>query len=264
MKLNIDEFEGGLSSVIRPNFTILRHIFRWDNTNTCLIRIYDICSRTIVIASNIGNIMSTNELLVSQVIQKFKLNIRHITWIEHQGLFSNSSFINEKFYQIAFSFYADSYTISNKEEIDLETVENLIEFELEPVEEWFGLDGYLQQKKELQDQKEIKSLLQLYLQPHLDFFAERFIQGQKLRQAERGALFYYPEAGLENNQIAVWFFSQQDLELQHDYHRAIALPYLERYNPHNEMVVCVRTNDELNICGIFPKPTPKAMPEHET
>jgi len=258
MKPNLNELVGGFNIERYSDCTVLSHVYYWNFTNRCLIRAYCFQSRSIVIVSQLNGEISGDEILIAGIFQKLKLNRKNLIWINHQGAFSDCRLATEKFFQITFSWSIDSCEILGEIEISLQTLEDLIEFKLEPVESWFGLAPDLQQQRELQKQKETKNLMRLYLQPYLELFARELEYKQKSSQAERGALFYYPEAGLENNQIALIFMSQEKLEMRYDHFDVLALPYVKKYNPTTEMVVCVRTNDDYNICDIFPKPVPSA------
>lgn len=157
------------------------------------------------------------------------------------------------FFQTRFSWIDGDCKLGENEELSLQVVEELIEFELEPVERWIGLDPEIQHQKELQKEEEAKKLFQLYLQPHRESFAIQFGRMEKILQAERGALFYYPDTLLENDGKALFFRAIDYLKTSSYTCEKLALPYVEKYNQVTEMVICVRTNDGYNICNILSK-----------
>lgn len=266
--LNLDQFEGELSRKFYLDCEIIGYIFRWYDTNTCLIRAYCFQNKIVVIASQLSGKILQNRELVSTIIQKLGLKNKHIIWISHVRLSNDYKPSIERFYKsiIKYSYInflplqSSHYFQLDKEEISLQMVEDLIEGELESMEKWYALAPDLYQQRDLQRQEEISCLLQLYLQPHLDLFAAEFELRLRECRAERGALFYYPETVLENELMALIFMPKNLLKRSYDYCDRLALPYVSQYNLETEMVVCVRTNDSHNICGIFPKP-PFKSPE---
>lgn len=262
MKLNLNKFEGELSREYYLECEIIGYIFRWNDINTYLIRAYIFQDKTVVIASQLSGEVIQSIELISAVIQKLSLARKCINWISQVRLSDDHKLIVERFYKTtvkcnnrnlfpvrnAYSCHVDS-----EEEISLSAVEDLIEGELESIKQWCGLASDLYQQRELRRQEETNCLLQLYLQPYLELFAVEFERRKGICQAERGAVFYYPETRLENNQMALIFMPENYLKERRNYYDVLALPYINQYNPETEMVVCVRTNDDLNICGIFPK-----------
>lgn len=267
--LKFNQFEGELSRRISLKCEILGYIFRWNDTNICLIRAYCFQNKIVVIASQLrGEVLQKKEL-VSTVIQKLGLNNKLLTWISHIRLSSGYKLSVERFYKsivkcnsINFLSLWNSYyyQLNKKEEISLQMVEELIEDELESIEKWYALASDLYQKRDLHRQEKTNNLLRLYLQDDLDLFAAEFELRRKALQVERGALFYYPEIVLGNDLMELAFMPKNLLKQSKSYCMKLALPYVNQYNPETEIVICIQTKDNYSICGIFPKP-PFKSPE---
>jgi hypothetical protein len=273
MKLDINTFQGEIHIEHCYNCVILRYIFYWKQTNICLLRAFCFSIKTIVVASQLkGEILKSSEQ-IAIAIQKLGINHKHLIWITHVRLSDDCKLTEEKFYKSSLicnsetllSWSTKYYQLNNEEEISLHAVEDLIEFELEPVDTWFGLALNLHDQKELRKQEEIDKLLWLYLQPNFKLFISRFEeitsqykQRPKLTDPIRGALFYYPKIKLENDEKYTCFISQQDLEVITRTYENAALSYINRYNPETEVVICVCLDEEQTICGIFPKSLPSS------
>lgn len=268
MKLDLNTFQGELNIEHNYNRVILRHIFCWNQTNICLLRAFCFSTKIIVIASQLkGEILKSSEQ-ITIVIQKLGLNHKQLNWITHVRLSNDCDLAAEKFYKSSpiwnseslLPWSTKSYKLENEEEISLQAVENLIESELEPVYTWIGLALNLYSQKELLKQEETEKLLWLYLQPNLKLFISRVEQITSqykristLTKPIRGVLFYYPKANLENDKKFLWFILQQELDAFSSTSEKLALPYVNKYNPDTEVVICVYLDEEQSICGIFPK-----------
>ncbi len=253
------------------NFRISRHFFRRNETNICLVRAYCYPHINIIIISQIkGEIIKSEEVIIA-IIQKLQLKPKKTIWISH---------IKNKFYKRLLklnpldSIFKENHPWQlddNEKEISLHTVEELIIEKLEPIETWFTLDVDFYHEIELQRQAELKDILQLYLKPDLEFFTSRFeqieyeqeqifepIKDEIIRENKfdfpiRGALFYYPETKLEDQQKATIFIQKRFLTISYDYYKKSALPYVNKYDVKTEVVICVYISDDQSVCGIFPK-----------
>lgn len=254
------------------NFRISRHIFKWDKINICLVRAYcyHFIQTNIIIISQIEGEVIKSKRLIATIINKLQLKPQKTILITH---------IKNKFYQrlvrlnplISIFNKNHHFPLDDEEEISLQKVEELIMEDLEPVETWFTLDADLYHEIELQRQGELKGLLKLYLKPDLDFFTLSFeqieykleqifepVKDQIKQEKEfelpiRGALFYYPETKLEDQQKPILFIQKKFLKNSTDYNKLSALPYVNEYNVETEVVICVNIGDDRSVCGIFPK-----------
>ncbi len=261
MGLKFDESSGGFEIEKRSSCIVLRHIYYWYYTNCCLIRIYYFQAKTIVIASQLNGPILWDEYLISRSVRKFGLDRKNLVWINHIGLFSNFRPTRERFIkttikwsrQTIFSLTADYCELCDEEQINLQVVEELIESKLEAVETWLGLDSKLQQEREIKKQAEIQKLLKLYLHSQLEFFANQSWLRQILAQAQLGAVFYNPEAKVEFNQKIIDFLRYNYLESSSNISERVALPFVEKYDPVTEMVVCVCAKNGYTFCEILSK-----------
>ena len=235
-----------------PNCKILRNIYRLDHLNgRFLLRIYEFKSKTIVIASQLIGAIRWDDLLLRQVINKFKLNWKNLIWINHVGPFSDIQLGEEKFIQTIlawekeFIFSPQKCELVKEEKISLEVVEKLIEADLEPVEHWLVLDYDIYKEREAKHQEKKQQLLRLYLIKNLDFLTQQEQIRKLLPQAFLGAIFFYPEKRIK-------FLPYADLENSSDELERLALPYIRKYHPHNEMVVCVYEGS-YSYCTILSK-----------
>ncbi len=259
MKLELDSMQGGLSVEKTSNCMILRHIYIWsiDNKRT-LLRIYEFKTKTIVIASQLNGAIILEEYLISKVIRDFKLNTDNLIWICHIGLFSDFRPTEEKFLHTIFQwkkefiFGQKNSEYIKTEEIDLTEVEKRIECNLEPVEKWLGLDPIIQKKRQKELQKQKHKLLNLHWQNKLIFlFKQKQIQ-ELLSQALVGAFFFYPELK-EDSSSHIKFVTHKDLRQSNYQHEKLALPYLVKYHPDKEIVICISTKDHYCHCTILEK-----------
>ena len=254
MKLDFDSVKGRISVVKHPNCKILRHIYHFGYEKYCLIRIYEFQTKTIVIASQLSGAILWDMYIISNIVRKFNLNYIKLVWINHIGLFSDFRPTKEEFIHTIvlqpksiFPFTSSDCELCETKEIDLQTLERLIESKLEPVEAWLGLSNITLQKRKEEYKKNNQKLLHLYLQQNLDIFAQQIWLRKILSQALIGSVFLYPEA--QNLQ----FLRYTDLENSNNDNERLALPYVEKYNPVTEMVVCVCTNSGHTYCGILSK-----------
>ena len=241
------------------DYRVSRHCFKWNESNRFLVRAYCYPPRNVVIISHIeGEVIKSKEQITT-IFQKIQLKPKETILITH---------IENKFYKR--SVISNLQQLDDDEkEISLHMVEELIETEpeLEPVERWLEIDVDIYQKNELRRQEEDKKLLQLYLEPDLDFFTSMFEQKEyELEQIEykyrrcrqpdiplRGALFYYPEVKHENQQKYTYFFPKKDLENSSEHCERSALEYVNHYDVRTEVVICVQIDRDKTVCGIFPK-----------
>ena len=239
------------------DFRISRHFFKWNNSNKCLVRAYCYPTENIVIISQIeGQVINTKEQIIA-IFQKIQLKAKKTTLITH---------IENKFYKSLVGFNLQ-HLDNVKKEISLQIVEELIGRELEPVETWLEIDIEIYQKNELRRQEKNHKLLQFYLEPDLEFFTSKFekieyeleqieYEYRRYRQSTipvRGALFYYPDVKLENQQKHICFLNQKDLEDSHKYSDRSALEYVNNYDVRTEIVICVQVDEHESVCGIFPR-----------
>ena len=170
MKIDFDNMQGGLSVEQTEDYTRLRHIYKWSRYNKrALIRIYEFKTKTIVIASQLYGAVIAEKWLISKVVRDFKLDTNYLSWICHIGHFSDVIPTEEKFFNTIINSRKTSIFGQKKceyiktEEINLEEVEERIEFDLEPVEKWLGLDPTIQEKRQQENQeKKTKATTSLF------------------------------------------------------------------------------------------------------
>lgn len=254
MKLDFDNVKGRISVAKHPNSRIIRHIYHFGYEKYCLIRIYEFQTKTIVIASQLSGAILWDSYLISHIVKKFNLKYKELTWINHVGLFSNLRPTKEEFIHTIvsqrksiFPSTSSDCELCETKEMNLQTVERLIESKLEPVEAWLGLSSVTLQKREEEYREKNQKLLSLYLQQNLDLLAQQMWLREILSQALLGSVFLYPET--KNIQ----FLRYADLENSNNDNERLALPCVEKYNPVTEMVVCVCTNNGHTYCGILSK-----------
>ena len=255
MKLDFDSMRGGLSIENNQNFTILRHLYKYDSAiHRCLIRIYEFKTKTIVIASQLDcPPLIWDERIISKVIQDFKLDTENLIWIVHVGLFSNFMPPEEEFLLTFFSeregarFQSNEYKIIETINIDIQQVKKLIERPLEPVKKWLGLDIMIQNKRKEQYQKRQEKLLHLYLQNNLEFLFKQDKLQELLPKTLIGAFFFYPERK-ENDGECIKFIGFADLEKSNDKCEKLAFSYVTQYLPDKEIVICICTEESYCYC----------------
>jgi len=264
MKLSLDRFEGAFSQEIYQDRKIFRHIFRLHNDfmpERCLIRIYAFRTKTIVIASQLIGRILWDDFIISRAACMFRLNRRNLTWINHTKFLINLRPAKEEFHQSIFSWHreytfpwsADRCELEREQEISRQTVEEMIETKLEPVETWLGLDPTIRQRREAKKQEETQKILHLYLQRYLEFFASQIWLRQILAQPQVGAVFFYPEVQLKVTHRRLEFLTYKYLDESLNVSERVALPYVQRYNPREEMVVCVSLASGHVFCEILSK-----------
>lgn len=259
MKIDFDSIQGGLSVEQTSKYTILRYIYNWSYGNkSTLLRIYEFKTKTIVIASQLNGAVIGERWLISKVVRDFKLDTKYLSWICHIGLFSDFRTAEEKFLDTIIECKKSSIFGQKKceyiktEEIDIEEVEKRIEFNLEPVEKWLGLDPMIQEKRREEDRKQKQKLSYFYLQNELTYLLKQNKLQELLPQALVGAFVFYPKQK-ENNRECLEFIKYSDLEKSNTNLRKIVLFYVTKYHPDKEIVMCICTEDNYYNCIILPK-----------
>lgn len=135
----------------------------------------------------------------------------------------------------------------NPNNISFAPLEKLLECDIRS-SEIVQLDIVKYREKTKTEDKNLQSLLNLYLKPKLDYLISRFEKEKAIFETEteilRGALFYYPEL---NSCI---FYSEKELTQRFE---KLALSYVNTYNIESEVVIGVMSHAEQGIYGIFSK-----------
>ena len=258
MKLKTDSIPGEVNIEQKKDCKITRCIYHFQSSyfdTYCLIRIFDFYSKTIVIASQVWGTTGNNDLLLEDVIEDFNLDRDNLYWIDHIGLFSDYA-PEEEFSRIIFAYEKDSIFFQKKlritDEIDIsiESVEDLIESSLEPVELWLGLDSIARNKFRRERQEKTFRLLHLYIQENIiDLCKQEYIL-KILSHTQSGAIFFYP-----NQDMRFEFIKYAEILNNHDDSIKKVLPYIDRSFPDEEIVVCICI-DNINcdpFCTILKK-----------
>ncbi|WP_019505239.1 hypothetical protein [Pleurocapsa sp. PCC 7319] len=248
----------GKISIEKSNeYKISRCIYYFDPSFNlyCLLRIFEFQSKTIVIASQLNGAILWDNYLIKYVMEDFELNHENILyWINHIGLFDNCIPVKEKFLHTTFSYKKDlifsQKTVDLKEEneINIESVENLIESSLEPVEFWLGLDPKANNDFKRKREEKIIKLLHLYLQDNLKYLSEHEKTIKVVSQSLPGAIFFYPHPDKY-----IEFIEYSEIETSNDKLTKKALKYINKSFPDRDLVICVCIKDYAPFCIILPK-----------
>ena len=257
MKLDIGTVPGKVSHEVNSKCEIFRCIYYFQKPfpNNCLLRIYKFKNKTIVIASQLIAPVRWDEHLIQDVIEDFEIDCENLYWINHVGLFSDYMPAKEEFVHTTFAeqrefiFAQKQVNLIEETEISLESVENLIESSLEPVDSWLELD--LETSKNLQrvEEEKIVKLLHLYIKSNLDYLSEHETIKKALVQLSLyGAIFFYP-----NQERRIEFARYSDIEASNNELRKKALRYIQKSFPNEDLVICVCLDDFSPFCTILPR-----------